>query len=231
MNENCTNCDVTLVKDSQFCNHCGQKLDALNRSFRKVVADTLHESLDIDGRLMLTLKTLLFQPGKITFDYNKGKRQTYTPPLRMYLVTSILFFLFIAQFELSAEQSSERVARFYDYFPRLMILLLPLFALILQILFRRTYYMSNLVFSVHTHCFIYIFMAILIPIETFEKLSFWILLIQLPFLAYLLYYLARSIKLNYQQSWLKTIVKTALILVVYTSVVVAALEILYRFLL
>lgn len=225
----CLNCKAPFVTDSNFCSRCGQKREPLERPFSHVVKGMFHESLDIDGRLIHTIKTLLFSPGKMTLEYNQGKRLTYTPPLRMYLVTSILFFLFIAQFELSAEQSSERLARFYDYFPKLMILLVPLFALIMQILFRKTYYISNLVFSVHTHCFIYVFMAILIPIETFESLSFWVLVIQLPFIAYLLYYLARSIKLNYRQSWLKTIVKTILILIVYTSIVVAALELLYRF--
>lgn len=224
MSNNCTNCDTFIPSEPKYCSHCGQKQDALNRPFGKVVADTLHESLDIDGRILLTLKTLLFKPGKITYDYNRGKRQTYTPPLRMYLVISILFFLFISQFDISTNSSTKDIARIYDYFPKFMILLLPVFALILQLMFKRTFYISNLIFSVHFHCFVYICLAILLPLESYEANSMWLLLPQLPISCYLLYYIAKAIKLNYAQSWGKTIAKTSLLLTIHISLTVSALE-------
>lgn len=220
----CANCEKPTLLNTKYCAYCGQKQDVLQRPFYKVVADTLHESLDIDGRLILTLRTLLLSPGKITYDYNLGKRQTYTPPLRMYLVISILFFLFIAQFDISSEQSSEKLTRFYDYFPKLMVLLLPVFALIIQLMFRGTFYIANLIFSVHIHCFAYLCLAALLPLETFEAISLWVLIAQLPISAYLVYYIAKAIKLNFGQTWPKTIFKTAFLIIFYAVIVMFTLE-------
>ena len=88
----CKNCHHPLMSEAKFCAVCGQSAKSLNKPFMSVISETLHETLDIDGRLMLTLKTLLFKPGRLSLDYNLGKRVKYTPPLRMYLVISILFF-------------------------------------------------------------------------------------------------------------------------------------------
>lgn len=224
----CANCDGLVLPNTEYCPNCGQKQDVLQRPFYNVIADTLHESLDIDGRLMLTLRTLLLSPGKITYDYNLGKRQTYTPPLRMYLVISILFFLLIAQFDITPERSSEKIARLYDYFPKFMVVLLPIFALILQLLFRGTFYIANLIFSVHIHCFVYLCLALLLPLETFESLSMWVLIAQLPIAIYLVYYLMKAVKVNYHQPWRKTAAKTLFLIVFYAVIVMSSIELFHH---
>ncbi|MEM7280178.1 MAG: DUF3667 domain-containing protein [Pseudomonadota bacterium] len=48
---------------------------------------------ELDSRLWRSLISLLVKPGFLTKEYLNGKRAYYTPPLRMYLVLSIVFFL------------------------------------------------------------------------------------------------------------------------------------------
>ena len=52
-----------------------------------------HELLDIDGRLVRTLKSMLLKLGLLSKEYCAGKRMKYTPPLRLYIVISFIFLL------------------------------------------------------------------------------------------------------------------------------------------
>ena len=227
----CTNCQHPLLTNAQFCATCGQSARSLHRPLKPVIYDTLHESLDIDGRLMLTIKTLLFKPGQLSLDYNLGKRVKYTPPLRMYIVISILFFLILSQFDLTqlssnsySGQTESQLGAVYALLPKLMFILLPLFALILKILYRETFYISNLIFAIHFHCFAYIILVIMLPLESIEKAHPIFVVMQIPLFCYLVYYLVKSIKLNYQQNWLKTIGKSMLLTVSYMSLVMISIE-------
>ena len=50
----------------------------------------------LDSRFMRTLKPLLFKPGRLTRDYMNGRRFRYAPPMRVYIFSSIVFFLLAA---------------------------------------------------------------------------------------------------------------------------------------
>src|SRR5210317_1561489 len=56
----------------------------------------MEDFLDLDSRLMRTLKPLLLHPGKLTRDYLDGRRFRYTPPLRLYIFSSMAFFILAA---------------------------------------------------------------------------------------------------------------------------------------
>jgi hypothetical protein len=58
----------------------------------------MEDFLDFDSRFMRTMKPLLFIPGKLTRDYLDGRRFRYTPPLRLYLFTSIACFFLATLF-------------------------------------------------------------------------------------------------------------------------------------
>jgi hypothetical protein len=224
MNKQCANCDATSIIESDYCFQCGQKFSAMNRPFGQVLAESMHESLDIDGRLVLTLKTLFFHPGKLTYEYNNGKRVKYTPPLRMYLVLSIIFFLVLSQFDLSGGRSRASLDDIYNYVPKMMFIMLPVFALFLQVLFRSTYYLSNLIFTLHLHCFGYVLMAILLPIETIENRHIGLQVIQAPIIGYLIFYITKAIKETYGESWLKTILKSTVLIFSYIAVIAISIE-------
>jgi hypothetical protein len=42
------------------------------------------------------MKPLLFKPGRLTRDYMEGRRFRYAPPMRLYIFSSIMFFLLAA---------------------------------------------------------------------------------------------------------------------------------------
>jgi hypothetical protein len=46
-----------------------------------------------DSRLWHTLAALLFRPGRLTREFLDGRRARYLPPVRLYLVLSVVFFL------------------------------------------------------------------------------------------------------------------------------------------
>jgi hypothetical protein len=90
----CLNCNAPLA--GQYCWQCGQR--AANRliTLRELVGDLFDALLDIDSRLWQSLVPLVFRPGKLTVDYLAGRRARYIAPFRMYLVTSVIFFLVAA---------------------------------------------------------------------------------------------------------------------------------------
>jgi hypothetical protein len=49
-----------------------------------------------DHRLWRTLHALLFKPGFLTHEFLAGRRARYLPPVRLYLVLSVVFFLVTA---------------------------------------------------------------------------------------------------------------------------------------
>jgi len=54
--------------------------------------DAWHDMTHLDGRLWHTLYLLLARPGQLTVDYFEDRRARYMPPVRLYLVLSLLFF-------------------------------------------------------------------------------------------------------------------------------------------
>lgn len=87
----CLNCDAVL--DGQYCTDCGQRHRTRMITVWELLRDVSDDLLSWDSRLWRSLRPLLLAPGKLTLEYLNGRRTYYTPPLRMYLVLSVLFFL------------------------------------------------------------------------------------------------------------------------------------------
>jgi hypothetical protein len=91
---NCLNCGTVLA--GPYCHYCGQPDRDFMRFFPVLLRDLLADTLDFDSRFLRTLLPLLFRPGRLTREYLDGRRSRYTPPLRLYLFSSIAFFLVAA---------------------------------------------------------------------------------------------------------------------------------------
>ena len=96
----CLNCGTEL--QGPFCHYCGQPDKNLMRFFPVLVRELMEDFLDFDSRFMRTMKPLLFKPGKLTRDYLDGRRFRYTPPLRLYIFSSIACFFLAAVFATDA---------------------------------------------------------------------------------------------------------------------------------
>jgi hypothetical protein len=86
----CANCGATL--SGPFCAQCGQHARSSARSLGVLLHDGWHVLTHVDSRLWRTLSALLFRPGRLTLEYFADRRERYIPPLRLYLIISVLFF-------------------------------------------------------------------------------------------------------------------------------------------
>lgn len=77
----------------KFCGSCGQRLEHGMHSVVHFVREATEDLTHADSRLWHTLGALLFKPGLLTREFIAGRRVRYLPPIRLYLVLSVLFFL------------------------------------------------------------------------------------------------------------------------------------------
>ena len=136
-----------------------------NFTFTELVKDSFDNIFSLDSRLFQTLKFLIIRPGFLTNEYWSGKRITYLPPFRLYLLTSILFF-FIPHpdYQYGAEE-------FYPLLQKGMFVLMPCVALILLILYRKNnlLYFHHFITSLHFHSFMLLLSAIAKSVYFFNE--------------------------------------------------------------
>jgi hypothetical protein len=228
----CKNCDATL--DGPFCPVCGQKDVDLERPFLELAREIIKETFDVDGRAWRTLKMLFAQPGGLTSEFLAGKRKTYTPPLRLYIFISVSFFVLMAwaasrglllDQAQSVETDAARQANFMsDDLPRLMFLLMPVFALILKALFRKRLYFDHLIFSVHLHSAAYVILAVMLPFEGVANRNVPALILQTALLIYMVAYLVISLRRVYVTTWIGAAARALAVLFAYMIVVSGLIE-------
>lgn len=77
----------------QYCAQCGERrynpsgltLPVLFRQFMEAV-------FNIDNKLVSTLRKLIFQPGRLTKDYNEGRRMKDVRPFQLFVLVNLIFF-------------------------------------------------------------------------------------------------------------------------------------------
>ena len=89
----CRNCTQPLT--GQYCANCGQRDKHRMISLLELFRDFIGDLFELDSRIWRSLIPLLFRPGLLTLEYLSGRRVRYTPPLRMYLVLSLVFFVVV----------------------------------------------------------------------------------------------------------------------------------------
>jgi hypothetical protein len=87
----CDNCGAAV--SGNYCAACGQRLEAPVGSLWHFAREATEDLTHTDSRLWRTLGALLFRPGYLTREFLAGRRASYLPPVRLYLVISVVFFL------------------------------------------------------------------------------------------------------------------------------------------
>jgi hypothetical protein len=180
----CRNCGAAL--QGEYCHACGQKATHTDVTVHELVHDGIHEFVHIDGKIVHTLKLLLFKPGELTAEFLRGRRIRYVTPLRLYLVCSLIFFALAAwsrspfiniemtkddikdaaEREATAKEAAERLLHLRDEMmhntPRAMFVLMPVFGLFTWAAFRRAqpYYVPHLYYALHFHAFVFLMLAL-----------------------------------------------------------------------
>ncbi|PCI73888.1 MAG: hypothetical protein COB20_15730 [SAR86 cluster bacterium] len=92
--EPCLNCGKPLMGD--YCGNCGQEAKDFRRPFFRLSGEAIQSLFELDGRAFRTLFFLLTKPAHLSKEYFSGRRMQYTPPLRLFLVISVSFFLLVS---------------------------------------------------------------------------------------------------------------------------------------
>ena len=92
--EVCPNCQAPQY--GEWCYNCGQRKRSAHREFLTLLSDAFDDTFSPDSRTAHTLIAILFRPGYLTREYFAGRRARYIPPLKLYLVSSVIFFFLLS---------------------------------------------------------------------------------------------------------------------------------------
>lgn len=91
--EICSNCSTALSATMRYCPQCGQGTEPHAPSVKEFVYELIGHHFALEGKLFITLRYLIFRPGRLTELYFSGKKVSFILPLRLYFSISFLLFL------------------------------------------------------------------------------------------------------------------------------------------
>ncbi len=97
----CENCGTAL--QGLYCHVCGQRAHNPLRHFTDALEEVLESFWHLDGRVFRTLADLCV-PGRVAANYIAGHRVRYLPPLRLFIILSVLTF-FVGKLTLHIDPS------------------------------------------------------------------------------------------------------------------------------
>ncbi|MGH8362513.1 MAG: DUF4286 family protein, partial [Gammaproteobacteria bacterium] len=87
----CQNCNAVLL--GKFCVACGQPNHSYAAPLLADIQDFFGNHFGFDTKFFRSVMPLLFRPGFLSREYSAGRRVRYINPLRLYIFSSIVFFL------------------------------------------------------------------------------------------------------------------------------------------
>lgn len=104
----CANCHAALT--GEYCAACGQRHEPHIHTVAHFAGEAFESISHADSRLWRTLWYLFSRPGYLTREFFAGRRVSYLPPFRLYLVLSVIFFL-LAGLSSSGPEYVDNVAK------------------------------------------------------------------------------------------------------------------------
>lgn len=87
----CQNCAAAL--QGPYCHRCGQFDEKSKRPWWILLEHAPDSPNRFDSRILRSYLWLLFRPGRMTAAFLAGQRARFVPPVRLYIFTSLIFFL------------------------------------------------------------------------------------------------------------------------------------------
>jgi hypothetical protein len=258
----CLNCDAELV--GPYCARCGQKRPLIDLSLREFLHETTQEVTHWEGKVPATLKTLFTKPGLLTLDFLEGRRARWLPPLRLYLICSVAYFLSGPIVEAISHRSAREVAKITltnpdgsttltpegraqieqslpgrlfgrerleravansdklnraieTAYPKAMVVLLPLFAFLTRLAWRRKmpHYAAHLYPALHLHSAWFGILAVATLFIPFIESQTVLSTVGFVILAYIVAHSLIALRRVFGDSWGRTIAKAAAVGVAY----------------
>ena len=104
----CQNCGYTV--DKAYCSKCGQKNTETRQPFHHLFTHFVEDLTHYDGAFWKTVAHLLLRPARLTREYLIGKRQTYVPPVKLYIFVSFVTFLLL-NFTITPDEEQHTAAK------------------------------------------------------------------------------------------------------------------------
>jgi hypothetical protein len=258
----CLNCGAPLT--GTYCSSCGQKRPHTELSLRELLHEATEELIHWEGKVPSTLKALFLRPGLLTRDFLAGRRARWLSPLRVYLISSLAFFVSGPLVEGITHRSAREVAKvtitnpngtgltpeirqeikeslparifgaerieraatnsaalnrtIESAYPKAMFILLPFFALLTSIAWRKKLpqYPAHLYFALHLHAVVFGVMAMGTVLVGFFAPNRFGVAIGLAALGYVAWYTLAALRRVFGDTWVNTVGKAVAIGVVYT---------------
>ena len=233
--------------DGAFCATCGQKVRSRNPTLHDLLHDLTHELLHVDGKIFQSVRLLLMRPGFLTREYFEGRRARYISPIRLYLIFSVAYFAVAAVspttgfnlkitnddineirklgFETEEELQRAVTAQLTTWAPRLMFILVPLFAGLVTLVTRRSgrNYPQHLYFAFHLHAAAFALLAAATASRYLRPLGWTPEIIQGAALLWLLAYIVLAFRYAYGGTAARALLRAAVVSLIYLFVVLLTL--------
>ena len=96
---NCPSCQSPFL--GKFCNNCGEKkIESSDFTITHIIGEGFSFFTNLDSKLYQTITGLLFKPGFLTKAYIDGRRTKYMKPFQIFILSSILFFIFLSHIDI-----------------------------------------------------------------------------------------------------------------------------------
>jgi hypothetical protein len=225
--------------EGRWCSTCGQKQSALDPTWHDLLHETTHEFLHLDGKIFRTARKLFLEPGELTAEFLRGRRVRYIGALRLYLTFSVLFFVLTAVVPNPNPDAEDRTVAtatapaleaervvsdtFAKVLPKLVFILVPVFALLLKLAHRgqRRNYPQFLYFALHFHAAVFGFLALVTPLQALQSEA-WLHAAQACVLAGVFGYLVAGIKRVFGGGARTILVRAFTVAVGYVAVLTTA---------
>jgi hypothetical protein len=159
----CLNCGTNV--QLTFCPECGQQEIDSDPTLREYLRELAGEFLRWDGKLFSTFRLLVTRPGELTREYIAGRRVRYVSPMRLFLACGLLYFFASTVIPNRSTNSGDLVLpRVSLLTPSLIVVLVPLLAALVMMVFRRSRrrFPQHLAFALHVHAYVFAILTLML---------------------------------------------------------------------
>ncbi len=111
----CPNCSTPV--HGNYCAQCAQEAHLHKETFWHMILYFAGHYFHFDSKFWISVKTLLFKPGKLTLAWHNKQRMRYVAPVNFYIFTSVAFFIlfsFTVKFEQVTEFEIRKDGRYFN---------------------------------------------------------------------------------------------------------------------
>ena len=156
------------ASSGEYCPHCGQKMAVHRLSVHELAHEVFHFFTHVDHGILYTLKKLVVTPGKMQKEFVEGNRMKHQKPFSMFFLTATLCALIVYWVDKGLRnyyhiEEADETQFFHQYWVLFQAVLLPLYAVIVYLCFRKAGYNYGeiLVYQLYTFSFLFLLLALI----------------------------------------------------------------------